>query len=65
MLVINVAPGCEYFLHKQDGVSMRCTFCAYGAPDERTVHLGQKTGRGWYTYENGKASRSRRPRSIA
>jgi len=32
MLVINVAPGCEYFLHKQDGVSMRCTFCAYGAP---------------------------------
>ena len=24
---------------------MRCTFCAYGAPDERTVHLGQKTGR--------------------
>ena len=44
MLVINVAPGCEYFLHKQDGVSMRCTFCAYGAPDERTAHLGQKTG---------------------
>ncbi len=44
MLVINVAPGCEYFLHKQDGVSMRCSFCAYGAPDERTKHLGQKTG---------------------
>jgi len=44
MLVVNVAPGCEYFLHKQDGVSMRCTFCAYGAPDERTAHLGQKTG---------------------
>ncbi|MBU6257330.1 MAG: hypothetical protein KGL18_12140 [Burkholderiales bacterium] len=44
MLVINVAPGCEYFLHKHDGVSMRCTFCAYGAPDERTLHLGQKTG---------------------
>jgi hypothetical protein len=44
MLVINVAPGCEYFLHKQDGVSMRCTFCAYGAPDERTMHLGQKPG---------------------
>jgi len=44
MLVINVAPGCEYFLHKQDGVSMRCTFCAYGAPDERTAHLGQKAG---------------------
>jgi hypothetical protein len=45
MLVINVAPGCEYFLHKQDGVSMRCTFCAYGAPDERTKHLGQVAGR--------------------
>jgi hypothetical protein len=44
MLVVNVAPGCEYFLHKHDGVSMRCTFCAYGAPDERTAHLGQKTG---------------------
>jgi hypothetical protein len=44
MLVINVAPGCEYFLHKRDGVSMRCTFCAYGAPDERTAHLGQKAG---------------------
>ena len=42
MLVINVAPGCEYFLHKHDGVSMRCAFCAYGAPDERTAHLGQK-----------------------
>jgi hypothetical protein len=44
MLVINVAPGCEYFLHKHDGVAMRCAFCAYGAPDERTAHLGQKTG---------------------
>jgi hypothetical protein len=44
MLVVNVAPGCEYFLHKREGVSMRCTFCAYGAPDERTAHLGQKTG---------------------
>jgi hypothetical protein len=45
MLVINVAPGCEYFLHKHEGDSMRCTFCAYGAPDERTKHLGQVTGR--------------------
>ncbi len=44
MLVINVAPGCEYFLKKQDGVSMRCTFCAYGAPDERTNSLGQFAG---------------------
>ncbi len=45
MLVINVAPGCEYFLHKHDGQSMRCAFCAYGAPDERTKHLGQIAGR--------------------
>ena len=45
MLVINVAPGCEYFLHKHEGQSMRCGFCAYGAPDERTAHLGQVTGR--------------------
>jgi len=44
MAVINLAPGCEYFLHKIDGVSMRCAFCAYGAPDERVAHLGQKTG---------------------
>ncbi len=44
MAVINVAPGCEYFLHKHDGKSMRCTFCAYGAPDQRTAHLGQKSG---------------------
>jgi hypothetical protein len=44
MLVINVAPGCEYFLHKENGHSMRCAFCAYGAPDERTAHLGQRTG---------------------
>ena len=44
MAVINLAPGCEYFLHKIDGVSMRCSFCAYGAPDERVAHLGQKIG---------------------
>jgi len=42
MAVINVAPGCEYFLHKQGGKNLRCTFCAYGAPDERTKHLGQE-----------------------
>jgi hypothetical protein len=45
MAVVNVAPGCEYFLEKHDGKSMRCTFCAYGAPDERTAHLGQVAGR--------------------
>lgn len=44
MMVINVAPGCEYFLHKHDGDSMRCRFCAYGAPDQRTAHLGQVAG---------------------
>ncbi len=44
MLVINVAPGCEYFLHKHDGKSMRCGFCSYGAPDHRTAHLGQVAG---------------------
>lgn len=42
MAVINVAPGCEYFLHKKNGKNLRCTFCAYGAPDERTRHLGQE-----------------------
>lgn len=44
MMVINVAPGCEYFLKKHDGDSMRCTFCSYGAPDGRTAHLGQVAG---------------------
>lgn len=44
LAVINLAPGCEYFLHKEGGVSMRCGFCAYGAPDERVAHLGQKIG---------------------
>jgi len=43
MAVINVAPGCEYFLHKREGKNLRCSFCAYGAPDERTEHLGQET----------------------
>ncbi len=45
MMIINVAPGCEYFLKKPDGQSMRCTFCAYGAPDQRTAHLGQVAGK--------------------
>lgn len=42
MAVINVAPGCEFFLHKREGKNLRCSFCAYGAPDERTRHLGQE-----------------------
>jgi hypothetical protein len=45
MAVINVAPGCEFFLHKENGRAMRCSFCSYGAPDERTAHLGQEAGR--------------------
>ena len=45
MLVVNVAPGCEYFVaEKQNGISMRCTFCAYGAPDDRSKKLGQVIG---------------------
>ena len=44
MAVVNVAPGCEFFLHKHNGAAMRCTFCSYGAPDARTAHLGQKAG---------------------
>lgn len=44
MGVINIAPGCEYFLNKIDKQSMRCTFCAYGAPDKRTQNLGQEAG---------------------
>lgn len=44
MMVINVAPGCEYFLNKIDGKAMRCAFCSYGAPDKRTAHLGQVAG---------------------
>jgi hypothetical protein len=45
MLVINIAPGCQYFTKKEDGESMKCTFCGYGRPDERMVSLGQKIDR--------------------
>jgi hypothetical protein len=45
MLVINVAPGCQYFMEKEGGRSMRCTFCGYGRPDDRMVPLGQKLER--------------------
>jgi len=42
MAVINVAPGCQYFLaDKRAGKSMRCTFCTYGAPDARLKTVGQ------------------------
>jgi hypothetical protein len=42
MAVVNVAPGCQYFVaDKQNGRSMRCTFCTYGAPDSRMGDLSQ------------------------
>jgi len=42
MLVVNVVPGCQYFLHKDEaGRSMRCVFCGYGRPDARADALGQ------------------------
>lgn len=42
MAVVNVAPGCQYFLaDREGGPSLRCTFCTYGAPDARTSALGQ------------------------
>src|SRR5689334_7775158 len=45
MVVVNVAPGCEYFVApRQDGVAMRCTFCTYGSPDVRLKHLNQVMG---------------------
>jgi len=45
MAVINVAPGCDYFLEKSEaGKSMRCSFCAYGAPNERVTFYGQTAG---------------------
>jgi hypothetical protein len=42
MAVINIAPGCQYFLvDKEEGRSFRCAFCTYGAPDARVRNLGQ------------------------
>jgi len=47
MLVINPAPGCEFFTERDDaGRSLHCAFCAYGRPDGRTRELGQEMGRG-------------------
>ncbi len=43
MAVVNIAPACQYFLaDKDNGLSMRCGFCAYGAPDARSEKLGQQ-----------------------
>lgn len=45
MAVINIAPGCDYFLEKsENNSSLRCAFCAYGAPNERVSHYGQSAG---------------------
>ena len=45
MLVLNVAPGCEYFVApKADGAgteNLSCKFCLYGLPDQRMKPLGQ------------------------
>ncbi len=46
MIVVNVAPGCEYFTaRRDDGTSMKCSFCAYGRFDKRSLTLGQEQGR--------------------
>ncbi len=44
MVVVNVAPGCEYFRETDDGRSRRCSFCAYGRFDRRSLVLGQQPG---------------------
>jgi len=46
MLVVNMAPGCEYFRVKDDaGESHKCSFCAYGRFGERSNALGQVGGK--------------------
>ena len=46
MLVLNVAPGCEYFVVPGEGGStqnLHCKFCLYGLPDkQRMAPLGQQ-----------------------
>lgn len=45
MAIINIAPGCDYFLQKSEGgSSLKCSFCAYGAPNERVSHFSQTLG---------------------
>ena len=45
MLVLNVAPGCEYFVAPKasgEGTeNLSCKFCLYGLPDKRMEPLGQ------------------------
>ena len=46
MIVVNVAPGCEYFTARgPTGASQKCSFCAYGRFDRRSSTLGQEQGR--------------------
>ena len=45
MLVLNVAPGCEYFQAPLAGggqENLSCKFCLYGLPDQRMKPLGQE-----------------------
>lgn len=48
MLVLNVAPGCEYFVVPKVGMAgktdnLSCNFCLYGVPDQQRLDaLGQK-----------------------
>ncbi len=45
MIVVNVAPGCEYFTARGPaGQSQKCSFCAYGRFDKRSNVLGQHQG---------------------
>jgi hypothetical protein len=45
MLVVNVAPGCEYDRSRNDaGESMKCAFCADGRFGPRSTALGQVPG---------------------
>ena len=43
MLVVNVAPGCQYFTSRPASGkgNLKCTFCGYGRPDDRMAALGQ------------------------
>ena len=45
MIVVNVAPGGEYFTARGPaGQSQKCSFCAYGRFDKRSLTLGQEQG---------------------
>ncbi|MCA9543380.1 MAG: hypothetical protein KC613_03290 [Myxococcales bacterium] len=44
MLVLNIAPGCEYFVvpEGEKTRNLSCSFCLYGLPDKRLDSLGQR-----------------------